>query len=369
MITNLARDVDHAISIAKVRPYLSSVGELFCGAGGMGYGLKAAGFTTSWGVEVDPDACATYSKNVGFAICKKVEEVNFKSLVPVAGLAFGFPCNDFSLVGERKGTFGYFGGLYVEAIRALNEVRPYWFIAENVPGLMSAGGGNILTKFAEAGRGYDVAVHLYKFDQYGVPQKRSRIVAVGIATDLKKRFRVPAPTHEGKPVTAEQALIGVDAVPFNNDRTKHPARTVEMLSHIPEGQNAWHDSVPERLRIATSVKLSLIYRRLQRDEPAYTVVAAGGGGTHMYHYIENRALTNRERARLQSFPDDFVFIGKTGSVRKQIGMAVPPDGAKVIANALSNVLTDVTYAAIEPSHGYISKDLSLLTAASLKTTD
>ena len=354
LITDIVRDVRPRKRAKTVPSNLNDVGELFCGAGGMGFGLKQAGFTARWGVEVDEDACSTYEANVANAICNKVEDVDFKRLSPVAGLAFGFPCNDFSLVGERKGTLGYFGGLYKEAIRALNEVRPSWFIAENVPGLMSSGGESILKKFARAGRGYDVAVHLYKFDQYGVPQKRARIVAVGIAIELGKRFCVPAPTHEGNPVTAQQALDGVEVVAHNNERTKHPARTVEMLSHIPEGQNAWHEAVPERLRIATSVKLSLIYRRLHRDEPAYTVVAAGGGGTHMYHYDEDRALTNRERARLQSFPDGFVFSGKTGSVRKQIGMAVPPLAARVIADALRKTFLDQPYPSCSPSHGYIS---------------
>ncbi len=320
----------------------------------MGYGLHAAGFHPIWGVESDADACETYKRNVGNAICKKVEEVDFSALPKVDGLAFGFPCNDFSLVGERKGTRGYFGGLYREASRALDEVRPTWFIAENVPGLMSSGGEKILGEFSRAGNGYDVAIHLYKFDQYGVPQRRARIVAVGIESSLGKRFRVPLPTHERNPVTAEEALRGVDRVIDNNERTKHPSRTVEMLSHIPEGMNAWHENVPTRLRIATSVKLSLIYRRLQRNEPAYTVVASGGGGTHMYHYSEHRALTNRERARLQSFPDDFVFIGNSGSVRKQIGMAVPPLGAKAIGIALRATLLGQHFPATDPSHGYIA---------------
>ena len=354
LTTDIVHEVWPGTRAESIPVNLKDVGELFCGAGGMGFGFKQAGFVARWGVEIDEDACSTYEANVAKSICSKVEDVDFKLLSPVAGLAFGFPCNDFSLVGERKGTLGYFGGLYKEAIRALNEVRPFWFIAENVPGLMSSGGDSILKKFSRAGRGYDVAVHLYKFDQYGVPQKRARIVAVGIATELEKRFRVPAPTHKGNPVTAQQALAGVDVVAHNNERTKHPARTVEMLSYIPEGQNAWHKDVPERLRIATSVKLSLIYRRLHRDEPAYTVVAAGGGGTHIYHYDEDRALTNRERARLQSFPDGFVFTGRTGSVRKQIGMAVPPLAARVIADALWKTFLDQAYPSCAPSHGYIS---------------
>jgi DNA (cytosine-5)-methyltransferase 1 len=330
-----------------------TVGELFCGAGGMGLGLKWAGLRPSWAIDIDADACRTYQRNVGKALCSKVENVAYEKLPTVSGLAFGFPCNDFSFVGERRGTAGYYGGLFKEAMRALNKVKPNWFVAENVPGLMSSGGLDIMREFANCGRGYDVALHLYKFEDYGVPQRRWRIVAVGIAVEEGKRFRVPVPTHSGRAVSSAEALAGVENVTLNNERTRHPARTIDMLSHIPEGENAWHEDVPKHLRIATNCKLSLIYRRLKRDEPAYTVVAAGGGGTHMYHFEEPRALTNRERARLQTFPDDFEFLGGHSSVRKQIGMAVPPMAAKVIGSALLSTLKGTIYPSIEPSLGYL----------------
>ena len=90
------------------------------------------------------------------------------------------------------------------------------------------------------------------------------------------------------------------------------------------GENAWNSSLPKHLQLnVKGAKLSQIYRRLYPDRPAYTITGSGGGGTHGYHWSEPRALTNRERARLQTFPDDFVFKGGRGSVRKQIGMAVP----------------------------------------------
>lgn len=330
------------------------MGEIFCGAGGVGLGFHSAGFTPIWGIDMDADACTTYRNNVGHAICSRAENVDFTALERPDGLAFGFPCNDFSLVGERKGTGGYFGGLFREAVRALNEVQPTWFMAENVPGLMSAGGDSILSAFADAGPKYTVAVHLYRFEDYGVPQRRWRIVAIGIKKSMGIVFRPPVPTHSERPVSAREALKGVSKVRHNNERTKHPARTIELLSSIPEGENAWHDSVPSHLRLnVKNCKLSLIYRRLKASEPAYTVVAAGGGGTHMYHYEEPRALTNRERARLQTFPDDFIFHGSAQSVRKQIGMAVPPLGAQVIATSLKNTLSGNTYESIDPSFGYI----------------
>lgn len=95
-------------------------------------------------------------------------------------------------------------------------------------------------------------------------------------------------------------------------------------------------------------KISQIYKRLDPDKPSYTITGSGGGGTHVYHWSENRALTNRERARLQTFPDDFVFEGSKESVRKQIGMAVPAQGAKIIFEAVLKTFAGIDYPSVEP---------------------
>jgi DNA (cytosine-5)-methyltransferase 1 len=145
---------------------MTRFGELFSGAGGMAYGLKEAGFEPVWAVDCSEDACATYRNMIGaHAICDKVENIEFDRLEKVDGLAFGFPCNDFSMVGEKKGTSGYFGGLYKYAAKALGSVRPKWFIAENVPGMLAGGRHSIMDEFAHAGDGYSVAVHLFRFEQ------------------------------------------------------------------------------------------------------------------------------------------------------------------------------------------------------------
>lgn len=318
----------------------------------MGLGLKLAGFNPAWAIECNADACATYRAMLRCnAICKKIEDVDFRDMpAKVSGLAFGFPCNDFSLVGERKGTTGYFGGLYREAERALHVLRPQWFIAENVPGLMTAGGGGIMQVFANAG--YHLSVHLFKFEDYGVPQRRHRVIGVGIRSDIGRMFRPPAPVTSDSPIGARAALQGVEQVATNNELPRHTAKVIQLLEAIPPGENCWHEAVPEELRLnVKKIRMSLIYRRLHPDHPSYTVVAAGGGGTHGYHYEQPRALTNRERARLQSFPDDFVFSGGTQSVRKQIGMAVPPLGAKNIGVALAKTLRGEDYASVSPSVG------------------
>lgn len=324
-------------------------GELFGGAGGLGYGLKLAGFKPVWSVDSDRDACETYWHNVGGGVrCDRVESIKFNTLPQVDGLAFGFPCNDFSMAGLRKGTEGYYGGLYKEAARAIAECNPKWFIAENVPGILSRGGISIFNEFARSGLGYAASILLMRFEQYGLPQKRQRIICVGLRKDLKLVYRPPAPTHS-IPVTASQALKGVESISANNEQPLHCVKVIRLLESIPPGENCWHPDVPESLRpISKSKKMSFAYRRLHPDKPAWTLTASGGGGSHSYHYKYPRALTNRERARLQSFPDSFVFHGSKTSVRRQIGMAVPPLMSEFVGRSLASTLNRKPYSSIAP---------------------
>jgi DNA (cytosine-5)-methyltransferase 1 len=167
-------------------------------------------------------------------------------------------------------------------------------------------------------------------------------------------FKVPAPTHgpgrDNPYKTAYEAItfppIATDA--DNHQMPVHTERVKKFLSYIPEGQNAWSQDIPEELRLnVKNVKMSQIYRRLDRNSPSYTVTGSGGGGTHMYHWSENRALTSRERARLQTFPDNYVFYGTKEKVRQQIGMAVPPDGAKAIIEAVLKTYAGIQYKSIQ----------------------
>ena len=114
--------------------------------------------------------------------------------------------------------------------------------------------------------------------------------------------------------------------------------------------NVFNSELPENLRLnVKGAKLSQIYKRLDPKKPSYTVTGSGGGGTHVYHWEEPRALTNRERARLQTFPDEFEFLGSKESVRKQIGMAVPPAAAKIILTAILKTFAKINYESIEPN--------------------
>jgi len=354
------------------------LGELFCGPGGLAYGAVNSKVKDKNGEvyevkhafanDIDKDTCRTYAENIAGGNEKHVyagdiRKINLKKLPAIDMLAFGFPCNDFSVVGEQKGINGKYGPLYRYGYDVINIKKPKCFIAENVGGLRSADGGKtfqrILKDLSSAGNGYELTAHYYKFEEYRVPQKRHRIIIVGIDKKYRLKFEVPYPPTKNKYISAKEAIekppIPEDAP--NNEFTKQTKTVVERLKHIPEGGNAWSKTVPPRLRLnVKNARLSQIYKRLKASEPAYTVTGSGGGGTHVYHWKENRALTNRERARLQTFPDEFIFYGSKESVRKQIGMAVPPVGAKIIVTAILKTFAGIKYKSIKPHWEDIFKD-------------
>jgi DNA (cytosine-5)-methyltransferase 1 len=171
----------------------------------------------------------------------------------------------------------------------------------------------------------------------GVPQFRERVLIVGIRLDTGFNFIHPAPTHgegrKNKYKTAGVALKGVEKVEdFKPDEIKIANKTRKMLELIPAGGN--FTNIPEDSPYYVKGMISHVYRRLKLDEPAKTIIAAGGGGTWGYHYPEPRPLCNRERARLQSFPDIFKFKGTVTEIRRQIGNAVPPEGVVLLAETL-----------------------------------
>ena len=182
---------------------------------------------------------------------------------------------------------------------------------------------------------------------------------LGLRDDITAKgveFKVPAPTTPEPSMmrTAKQALTEppIPEWATNNEPTRQSEIVKQRLAYIKPGENAFNATdMPEELRLnVRGAKLSQIYKRLDPNKPAYTVTGSGGGGTHIYHWEEPRALTNRERARLQTFPDWYKFIGSKENVRRQIGMAVPPDGAQVIFEALFKTLEGIPYDNIEGDH-------------------
>ena len=338
------------------------MGELFCGPGGLAKGASLATISGSnlsikhaWATDWDEDACKTYIKNIcpdepDSVTCADVRLIDFKDFSQVDALAFGFPCNDFSLMGERKGVNGDYGALYTHIIQALRFYHPKWFVAENVEGLMSLNSGNDINniKHEMINAGYRIYPNLYKFEEYGLPQARHMVIIVGIRNDLPYEYRVPKPTMET--TTCREAIenppIPQDAK--NNEPIALKSKTIERLKYILPGQNIFTADMPDDLRWnVKGAKISQLYKRLDPNKPAYTVIASDGGGTLMYHWDEPRALTNREKARLQTFPDDYVFVGNKTSVRKQIGMAVPPAGARIIFEAILKTFAGKEYESVD----------------------
>ena len=350
------------------------LGELFCGPGGIALGAKMASicidnqkFTIShqWANDIDSGTCQTYINNIcpntpDSVICQDVRELDLESLTPISALAFGFPCNDFSSVGEQKGINGKYGPLYLYGVNVLKKFQPDWFIAENVSGLQSSNEGKAFATILKAlnDTNYNIYPHLYKFEEYGVPQARHRVIIVGIRKDINLKFKIPHPTHIDNPVSCATAINTppITENHFNNELTKQAPQVIERLKHIKPGQNAFNANLPEHLKLKVKgATISQIYKRLDPNKPAYTVTGSGGGGTHIYHWSENRALTNRERARLQTFPDDFVFLGSKESVRKQIGMAVPPMGIKIILESILKTFAGIEYQYTNQNIAYDNK--------------
>lgn len=393
------------------------LGEMFSGPGGIAKGAEYASGTSSsqggstishgWAVEYHPDTARTYMDNIPGAgedsvFTADVREFDLRKVPRFDAFAFGFPCNDFSTVGEHRGLDGDYGALYTFGVHALALHSPKWFIAENVSGLSQANGGTAFGKILSALRKpgdaaltdshfidfygaeakavdleleYVLVAHLYKFEEYGLPQKRHRFIITGIRRDIWQQlhediegfdgFKVPKATTRAKRAqkTAKEAIeeIPIPADAPNHNQIRHTEAVKARLAAIAPGKNAFNtefddDSLRLNVKGAT---LSNIYRRLAPNEPSYTVTGSGGGGTHMYHWSEHRALTNRERARLQTFPDDFEFFGGNPSVRRQVGMAVPPEGAQVILEAMLKTLDGIEY----PSEDAPSVDVDRLISA------
>ena len=250
---------------------------------------------------------------------------------------------------------GTFGPLYSYGVKALKIFRPQWFLAENVSGLQNANEGKAFTKILEElrGAGYRITPNLYKFEEYGLPQARHRIIIIGIRNDIDVEYRVPSTAPYADIDNSCRTAIEVPPIPAdapNNEPTKQSKTVVERLKLIKPGQNAFTADLPPELQLnIKGARISQIYKRLDPSKPSYTVTGSGGGGTHMYHWSEPRALTNRERARLQTFPDDYVFLGSKEDVRKQIGMAVPCRGAKIIFEAVLKSFAGVPYESVEPN--------------------
>lgn len=325
---------------------MANILSLFSGCGGLDLGFEQVGdYTTVWANDFKHEACETFRKHFGNIIVEgDIEQIDpyNDSKIPNCDLILGgFPCQDFSIIWKQPGLHGERGNLYKSFLRFVDAKKPKAFVAENVKGILTANKKKaieqIVMDFQNIAPGYIVKPKLYNFAEYGVPEYRERVLIVGIRVDTGFDFEHPRPTH-GKGegllplVTVGEAFKGVQQVRLNNEYIRCSERTKKIISLISEGGN--FTDIPKDSEYYVKGMISHVYRRVHLGEPSKTIIAAGGGGTWGYHYPENRPLTNRERARIQSFPDEFEFIGNTTEVRRQIGNAVPPVGVHALANAL-----------------------------------
>lgn len=324
---------------------------LFSGCGGLDLGFHQEGYETVWANDFDHWACESFKKNIADVIVEgdieKIDPYNNPDIPDCDIILGGFPCQDFSMIWKRPGLDGERGNLYKSFLRFVDAKKPKVFVAENVKGLLTANDKKaikqIIKDFETVVPGYNVKFHLYNFADYGVPQLRERLLIVGIRSDIDFNFEHPKPTHSSKDdsllphVTAGQALSDIPSDAKNSEHQNLNPSTIEKLKLIPAGGN--FTDIPKDHPLYVKGMISHVYRRIHPDEPSKTIIAAGGGGTWGYHYPEPRSLTNRERARLQSFPDDFEFVGSISQVRKQIGNAVPPQGVRELAKTLKPIFS------------------------------
>lgn len=339
--------------------------DLFCGAGGLSLGFRQAGFEPVLAFDFDRHACATYASNLGdhvreFDLSGADPEIFAELVTDAVGevdvVAGGPPCQGWSI--QRRGqTIDARNDLTLKFAEIASAVRPKAIVMENVPTILGKRGQEHLSavqhRFEEAG--YTVSKAILDAAWFGVPQSRRRAVLVAIHQSVGVEFTFPKPTHTpGNLKTVRQAIGDLPPPPF--DGSEHPEyrnhrlvlvskANIERLSHVPEGGG--------RLDVPLDLQLPChrndnghrhldVYGRLWWDRPAGTITAMFDNFSRgrFAHPLENRNITGREGARLQSFPDDFHFLGPKKDVARQIGNAVAPSLARAIAEALSNVLDE-----------------------------
>lgn len=338
---------------------------LFSGCGGMDLGAEQSGKAkTVWAIDSEHWAVETFRRNIGHQIVEGDVTATEVPDVECDILLAGPPCQDYSTLWNHDGLKTARGNLFREVARFLDVLRPAGFVLENVPGLLSANRGAAWTLVRHALRSpssfspktrenhaapvrYNLSAQVVDMAHLGVPQHRERLIVVGVRRDLEIRPpSIPTPFSDSPPTVRD--ALEVNPIPLgapNHELGLDSDTVVERLKLIPPGSN--FSAVPEGHRLAVKGLISHVYRRLDPDKPSYTIIAGGGGGTHGYHHVEPRRLSNREKARLQGFPDDFVFeFGSEARdaksayprVRRQVGNAVPPPAAAVIVSALADTL-------------------------------
>lgn len=345
--------------------------DLFCGAGGFTIGFEMAGFNSVLAIDKWDDAVETYNYNrvnkdaLSIDINDYTDDMIKEKMkkVEITGVIGGPPCQGFSLVGKRQ-VGDERNSLYLQYVRFVKTIKPKFFILENVKGLLSMEKGlydrDIIERFSALG--YNVCRKLLRASDYGVPQSRERVFFVGLNKDyfgdkffnfddVKKAPMVSTydalsdlpslDNHEDftkyktEPQNEFQKLMRKNSNGLiNNEGTNHTEQTVKIISMIKDGGNI--KDLPEEYYKVRNYNAA--FKRMNSKLPSGTIDC---GHRNYFHYSENRIPTARESARIQSFPDTYVFTGSKGSQYTQVGNAVPVLLSNAIANVIMKYLEEV----------------------------
>ncbi len=369
--------------------------DLFCGAGGLSEGFRQAGFHVLAGQDCDEQAGATFGtthKEARF-IDGPIQSVTAQQLLKAAGvkrgeidvIVGGPPCQGYSVYNHRRGVSDPRANLFREYLRLVEGIQPRWLVMENVTGITSIAGGNVVQEIFEGmeGLGYRVNMRMLKAEEFGVPQERRRIFFVATRTDAPILF--PNPTHgpdllpfvtvwdaisdlpklengdklnsctySRKPQNNYQAMLrDLCTVVYNHSAPRLAHINEERMRYIPPG-GSWRD-IPRELLPAGMLKAKRSdhtkrYGRPRKTDLACTILTKCDLHWGAYiHPVQNRSFTVREAARLQSFPDFFIFQGSRTEQYVQVGNAVPPLLGKRVAESL--LLADILTA--DPKNGTV----------------
>lgn len=331
---------------------------LFSGAGGLDLGLSWAGMNIIWANDILPIAVKNYKHNIGNIIQEDIKKIDINDIPTSDIVVGGFPCQPFSSAGNRRGIEDDRGNLYLEIIKVVNSKDPKVVIFENVRGILSMknkDGSNffdtVIHLLQNTGYyGYDVTYKLIKASDYKVPQNRYRVIIVAFRKDLEVDYQFPEPTTVPEDDLTIRSIINVnEKIPNKNDIWELSPQSKALIKHIPEGgswKNVPYEFLPDRLkRIKDNMKKyhsPNFYRRFSRNEIAGTITAAATPeNSGIIHPIEDRRFSVREIARIQTFPDNYEFIGSVSGMYKIIGNAVPPKIGEVIGKSIIEALDSV----------------------------
>ena len=337
---------------------------LFSGCGGLDLGFIKAGFEVVWANDFDKEAVQSYKFNIGEHIVHdSVYNIKTENIPDADILIGGFPCLGFTVAkGKDRKLDCDYNQLFQEYARVLEGKQPKYFLVENVTGIKSGKEfsdffhNSILKSFEIAGVGYKVKYETLISSDYGVPQNRKRVFFIGLLNG-KNDFSFPLTTHSEVKITSAQAISDLPEFElengsiyntkhqseyqklirynsegiYNHQTTKHTESTKKMIALVPDGGN--YKSLPKELQEIR--KVNIAWTRLNSKKPSFTIDT---GHRHHFHYKFNRTPTVREAARIQSFPDSFIFYGSKTAQEKQVGNAVPPLLAEVLAQSIKKYL-------------------------------